>query len=238
MLEFILNQAINVEKIQHTDPEISVYIVDDFLSNPEKLTEYAKNKAYFGKVGSDRTAYPGIRDRLPSAYEHELGKVVELVYGIRNPLIHRCMMSLTTLKPAQLSTAQKMPHVDAFGDDQFAAVHYLCGEAHGGTAIYRYRPRNLVRIGLDDRDVMNEMIENVRASPKEHSGYLNGDTGLFKQELVIKAKWNRLVLYPSNLLHCALLPSACSLDSDVAKGRLSVASFFMLEQKPHQSPRK
>ncbi|MDB3898205.1 DUF6445 family protein [Gammaproteobacteria bacterium] len=234
MLEFIQNQAMNVEKIPNRDPEISVYVVDDFLANPELLAEYAKNKAYFGKVGDDRTAYPGIRDRMPSSYEHTMEKAVELVYGIRNPQIHRCMISLTTLQPTQLSAAQKMPHVDAFGDDQYASVHYLCGEPHGGTAIYRYRPRNLVRIRHDDRSVMDEMIENVRNHPEEHSGYLNESTSLFKQELVIKARWNRLILYPANLLHCALLSSPRSLDSDVSNGRLSVASFFRLEQKPHQ----
>jgi len=234
MSEFILNQAMNVEKIQHKDPEVSVYVVDDFLANPEILMEYAKNKAYFGKVGDDSTAYPGIRDRLPSSYESVMGKVIELVYGCPNPLIHRCMMSLTTLKPTQLSAAQKMPHVDAFGDDQYAAVHYLCGEPHGGTSIYRYRTRDLVRIRHNDRGVMDEMIENVQSHPEDHSGYLDGNTCLFKQELVIKAKLNRLVLYPANLLHCALLSSPRSLDSDVSTGRLSVASFFRLEQNPHQ----
>jgi len=234
MLEFILNQAMNVEKIQHMDPEISVYVVDSFLANPEVLLEYAKNKAYFGNVGDDSTAYPGIRDRLPSSYEQAMGKVIELVYGFRNPLVHRCMISLTTLQPTQLSAAQKMPHVDAFSDDQYAAVHYLCGEPHGGTAIYRYRPRNLVKIRHGDRGVMHEMIEEVRRHPVDHSGYLSGDTCLYKQELVIKAKLNRLVLYPSNLLHCAVLSSPGSLDSDASKGRLSVASFFRLEQKPHQ----
>ena len=163
-----------------------------------------------------------------------MGKVIELVYGFRNPIVHRSMMSLTTLQPTQLSAAQRMPHVDAFDDKQYAAVHYLCGEPHGGTAIYRYRPRSLVRIRRDDRGVMDEMIENVRRHPAEHPGYLNGDTTLFKQELVVKARLNRLVLYPSNLLHCAMLSSPNSLDSDTSKGRLSVASFFRLEKKPHR----
>ena len=233
MLEFILNQALNVEKIKHTDPEISVYVIDNFLANPEVLLEYAEEKAYFGNVGDDGTAYPGIRDRLPSSYDEAMSTTIELVYGFDNPVVHRCMISLTTLQPIQLSAAQKMPHVDAFSDDQYAAVHYLCGEPHGGTAIYRYCPRNIVKIRHDDRGVMDEMIENVRSHPAEHSGYLNGDTTLFKQELVIKAKLNRLVLYPSNLLHCAMLSSPNSLDSDTSRGRLSVASFFRLEQKTH-----
>ena len=231
MLEFILNQAMYVEKIQHTDPDISVYVVDNFLANPEVLVEYAREKAYFGNVGDDGTAYPGIRDRLPSSYDEAMGKVIELVYGFQNPVVHRSMISLTTLQPTQLSAAQRMPHVDAFSDDQYAAVHYLCGEPHGGTAIYRYRPRSLVKIRRDDRGVMDEMIESVRGHPAEHSGYLSGDTSLFKQELVVKARLNRLVLYPSNLLHCAMLSSPDSLDSDASKGRLSVASFFRLDQK-------
>lgn len=232
MAEFILNQAVSVEKIQHEDPEISVYVVDDFLEDPESLVDYASSKAYFGKVGDDRTAYPGIRDRLPRPYERAMERVIELVYGAANPTVHRCMMSLTTLQPAQLSTAQKIPHVDAFDDDQYAAVHYLCGAPHGGTAIYRYRPGNLVRLRVGDRHVVEEMLQGVRDHPQEHAGYIVGDTSLFKQEVLIEAKFNRLILYPSNLLHCAQLSAPDSLVSDIGRGRLSVASFFKLESKP------
>lgn len=232
MPEFLLNQAVSVDRIQHEDPEISVYVVDDFLENPESLLDYASSKAYFGKVGDDRTAYPGIRDRLPRPYERVMEKIIELVYGVSNPIIHRSMMSLTTLQPAQLSTAQKIPHVDTFDDDQYAAVHYLCGAPHGGTAIYRYLPRNLVRLRNEDRPVVEEMLQGVRDHPQEHAGYLVGDTSLFKQEVLVAAKFNRLILYPSNLLHCAQLSAPESLVSDVGRGRLSVASFFKLDTNP------
>ena len=229
MLNFTLNNVINVEAIRHDDPVISVYVVDDFLANPEVLIEYARDKAYFGKVGVDKTAYPGIRDRLPSAYENTLKEVIKTVYGSSDPKVHRCMMSLITLKPEELTSAQKMPHVDAFGDNQYASVHYLCDASHGGTAIYRYKPRNLVKIERSNQGVMAEMIAKMSDHEKEHSGYLVGDTSLYKQELVIPAKWNRLVLYPSNLLHCALLTAPNDFGDDVSRGRLSVASFFRLE---------
>jgi hypothetical protein len=228
-LELILNQDLSVEKLKHSDPEISVYVVDDFLQNPQVLLDYARSNAYFGAVGADRTAYPGIRDRLPRTYERALAAIVADVYGVSNPLIHRCMLSLTTLDPSQLSTFQKIPHVDAFEENQFAAVHYLCGEPHGGTAIYRFLPRDLVKLGPDDRPVVEEMVQAVLAHPAEHAGYLSGDTSLFKQELAIEAKFNRLVMYSSNLLHCALLTAADSLARDIDKGRLSVASFFKLD---------
>ena len=229
MLKFALNDSISVQKIKHEDPEIVVYVIDDFLANLEELIDYAREKAYFGAVGDDKTAYPGIRDRLPSAYEQVLGEAVSLVFGARKSKINRCMLSLTTLDPDQLSTAQKMPHVDALGDDQFASVHYLCDSSHGGTAIYRYRPKNIVRLRDENHSVILEMMKKVGGSPEEHSGYLTGDTSLFKRELLVEAKLNRLILYPSNLLHCAVLSSSRSLINDVSEGRLSVASFFRLE---------
>ena len=229
MLKFALNDSISVQKIKHEDPEIVVYVIDDFLANPKELIDYAREKAYFGAVGDDRTAYPGIRDRLPSVYEQVLGEAVSLVFQTQKSTISRCMLSLTTLNPDQLSTAQKMPHVDALGDDQFASVHYLCDSSHGGTAIYRYRPKNIVRLRDENHSVILEMMKKVGGNPEEHSGYLVGDTSLFKRELLVEAKLNRLILYPSNLLHCAVLSSPRSLINDVSEGRLSVASFFRLE---------
>ena len=230
MLKFALNSSISVQKIKHEDPEIVVYIIDDFLENLEDLIDYAREKAYFGAVGADKTAYPGIRDRLPSAYEQVLGEAVSLVFHTRKITINRCMLSLTTLNPDELSPAQKMPHVDALGDDQFASIHYLCDRSHGGTAIYRYRPKNIVRLRNENHSVISEMIKKVSENSVEHSGYLTSDTSLFKRELLVEAKLNRLILYPSNLLHCAVLSSPRSLINDVSEGRLSVASFFRLEE--------
>ena len=134
------------------------------MENPEELIDYARGKAYFGAVGDDRTAYPGIRDRLPSVYEQVLGEAVSLVFGARKSTINRCMLSLTTLNSDQLSTAQKMPHVDALGDDQFASVHYLCDSSHGGTAIYRYRPKNIVRLRDENHSVILEMMKKAGAN--------------------------------------------------------------------------
>lgn len=228
MMKYTLNPAVNVERIKHIDPEISVYVVDDFLKNPEELVDYAISKAYFGKVGADRTAYPGIRDRLPSTYEHALLQAIEHVLPDCSPVISRCMLSLTTLDARQLHAAQKIPHVDTVNDDQYASIHYLCDPPHGGTALYRYLPRNKIRIRNSDRPVIQEMIQAVHDHPEDHQGYLVGDTRFYKQELVVEAKFNRLVIYPGNLLHCALLTSPQSLVPDVSCGRLTVASFFQL----------
>lgn len=228
-LQFIVNQSMQVEKIPHQDHEIEVYVIDEFLENPGELRNYAANKAYFGAVGDDGTAYPGIRDRLPGVYEKALQQAAELVYEA-DVVVHRCMLSLTTLPSAKLRSAQKMPHVDAFGFDQYATVHFLCGPEHGGTAIYRYLPANRVRLGPEDRHLMEEMLEAVQSEAVEHDGYLVSSTSLFRQELCVEARFNRLVLYPSNLLHCAVLDSPQSISEDVDAGRLTVASFFKLSK--------
>ena len=234
MLEFTLNQAVSVDKVESPNFDVPIYVIDNFLANPEALVDYANTKAYFGEVGADRTAYPGIRDRLLRPYDRVLESVLDLVYGNRSPSVHRCMLSLTTLSPKQLQNAQKIPHVDTFAEGQFAAVHYLCDESHGGTAFYRYLPRNIYRLHDKDKPIIKEMIQGVRDYPDEHAGYLTGNTNLFRQEVLIKAKFNRLVLYPSNVLHCAQLDSGDSFRADVNSGRLSVASFFELAPVLHQ----
>jgi len=228
MDELRLSDALKVERVPHEDPEISVYVIDNFLKNIDVLVNYAKSTAYFSEVGADGTAYPGIRDRLPRAYARALARAVQVVYGCTSPTIHRCMLSLTTLPESQLMDSQKIPHVDTYTDNQFAAVHYLCGPPHGGTCIYRYLPRNLVRVREGDRDILREMLKGIREHADEHTGYLIRDTDLFKQELVVEAKFNRLVLYPSNLLHCAVLNAPESLLRDIERGRLTIASFFEL----------
>ena len=229
MTEYILNPAVNVEKARHPDPEVSVHVVDDFLENAEQLLHYAQQKAYFGQVGDDRTAYPGIRDRLPRSYDRVLQKIVEFIYGVSVIAVHRSMLSLTTLDPGKLGASQKIPHVDSVNDSQYAAVHYLCGPPHGGTAFYRYLPRNLVRVREQNREVIPEMLQQVHDYPEEHRGYLVDDTKFYRRELTVDAHFNRLVLYPSNLLHCAILDSPQSYEADVTTGRLTVASFFQLE---------
>ena len=63
----------------------------------------------------------------------------------------------------------------------------------------------------------------------EHSGYMDGDTSLFERVAKIEAKVNRLVLYKSNLLHCANIPTSKSHKKDVRDGRLTIASFMYFE---------
>ena len=228
MEELTLSPDLQVTKMEYDDGDIVVHVVDNFLANPEAINDYAKNNAYFGPVGGDHTAYPGIRDRLPKPYERVLANLIEQIFGVSDPLIYRCMLSLITLSPEQLATPQKLPHIDALGNDQYASVHYLSHAGHGGTTIYRYIPKNIVRITAANKDVIPEMIKRVGNSPEEHRGYLTTDTSLFKREVTIESKFNRVVMYPGNLLHCADLYSAQSYTNDIDSGRLSVASFFQL----------
>ena len=136
------------------------------------------------------------------------------------------MLSLVTLKAAELREVQKMPHIDSSNSHAFASVHYLSQAPRGGTAIYRYKPTNTIQIGQHNQDVVLQMIEQVKATPNEHSGYINGDTSLFEIVVDIPERFNRLVLYKSNLLHSARLTHERSISSSPKEGRLTVSSFF------------
>ncbi|WP_175442134.1 DUF6445 family protein [Pseudoalteromonas byunsanensis] len=209
--------------------DASVYIIDDFLLNPELLVNFAKQKAYFLPPGKDGTLYPGIRDQLPKPYERALAQLInEHLFTNYDIFVHRCLLSLVTLNAEQLSNMQKLPHIDSLDKNEYASVHYLCDEKYGGTSIYQYKPESVIEVTEDNCHIIHEMINHVQNSEK-NSGYLNGKTSIFEPIITIEAKMNRLVLYPSNLLHCANIDPRYSISANPSEGRLTVASFFRLD---------
>ncbi len=233
MQELLLNQAISIAKVQHDDPEIEVFVIDDFLADPVSLLDYAKNKAYFGKVGDDRTAYPGIRDRLPRPYERAMEKVIELVYSVADPLFASLHDVVDDIAPIPTHRGAKDSPCRCFRRPTICRRPLSLRSASRWHSLYRFKPENTVRLRSENRHVIEAMLRGVRDYPHEYAGYIIGNTSLFKQEVLIEAKFNRLILYPSNLLHCAQLSVPDSLVNDIGRGRLSIASFFRLDSRSH-----
>jgi len=227
-----INPKITINKIAINEINAVIYVIDDFTTTIDLLIQYAKNVAYLNPEGADGTAYPGMRDTMPMPYLRILKKLIKQEifpqFALNNPQvkIHRSLLSLTTTEEENLTTLQKMPHIDCFDNNEFATVHYLCGNKMAGTSIYKYLPKNIIKFNEEHHDILNEMKINVENLPLEHAGYLNGTTSIFKQILSIEAKPNRLVIYPGNLLHCANIEQDVSISTDIDKGRLTIASFF------------
>lgn len=235
---FEVNPDFKVTKVQLQDDDNFILILDDFLLRPEDVVEFSKHRAYFDPVGADGTFYPGVRDLMPAPYARALLAAVQPIVADEyfsgqelNSMDPVCKLSLITLKPEQLADEQRVPHVDSVSENEFAIVHYLCDESHGGTSLYRYKPTGQVKITSNFIPMMREMVGEAKARPEEHCGYLSGDTSIFQRIGQVKAKFNRMVLYKSNLLHCADIESLLSCQKNPETGRLSVASFMYFEKK-------
>jgi hypothetical protein len=229
-----INPHLTLKTFKLDDIDSAVYVIDDFLINTGDLTSYTRNTAYLNPVGSDGTAYPGMRDAMPMPYIRLLKKLIEdnilttLVNSPSSVEIHRSLLSLTTVSESNLNTLQKMPHIDSFMDTEFASVHYLCDKEMGGTSIYKYKPSNIIRFNEKHRHLLNQAKQMVENNRLEHKGYLKHSTSLFEKVFSIEAKFNRIVIYPGNLLHCANLKDNMSINTDINKGRLTIASFFSI----------
>ena len=233
--DFSVNESATISYLPIEGSSHIVVIIDDFLQHPEEVLKYAKNHAYLTETGGGggNTYYPGIRDHMPDPFKRS-------TYAALQPLVSKkyyqgreiqeitpqSYLQLTTTPPENLTLQQKMPHVDSTHDHEFATVLYLCSEQHGGTSLYRYKPTGDIQITRDKVHVMEHMIASVKEQTGEHSGYLTGDTQLFERVAKVEAKYNRLVMYKSNLLHSADIETPVSYQKNLDNGRLTVASFF------------
>lgn len=220
-MKLSLNKNLTIHKKIINDNDI-IYIIDDFLQEPEIVVGFALKTAYFNPPGKDGTLYPGIRDLMPKPYEKCLQELLQIIFR-SEPNIHRSLLSLVTVPEEQLSIFQSIPHVDSLEDCQYASVHYLCDRKYGGTSIYKYKPTGAVKITPMNVGLFQEALEsNIEPA------YLKTENPLFEPVFTIDAKFNRLVIYPSNLLHCANINREFSISKDPEQGRLTVASFFEL----------
>ena len=236
MEELKLNPNYKLNVIEIPGENDSVIVIDNFLLNHDSVIDFAKNNAYFQPVGADGTLYPGKRDDMPATYFRVLTSLLEdllekelLTKTEKAIYIHKCKLSLTTLKPWELSPLQRIPHIDSSDDKTYASVHYLIGSEYGGTCIYRFKPLNFIRITKANKHEANQMMQAIEKYADKHQGYLTKDTNLFEQVIKVEAKVNRIVFYKSNLLHCANLTSSRSYSSDKNNGRLTIASFFRID---------
>lgn len=227
-----LNPKMNIEKRSIPDTSLYVYIVDDFLLDTSPIINFAHNIAYFHPMFSDNSYYPGMRDNMPQPYLDLLQDFFQkeitpqLIKDTDHiSKVHKCLLSLIACEPEKLLLEQKIPHIDSCNEMDFAFVHYLSAEEHGGTNFYKYVPNNIIQFNEQDRYILDEMMDKVKANQGEHKSYISSSTSIFEQVLSIKAKFNRLIVYQGNVLHSASVGSDKSYSRNPKKGRLSIASF-------------
>lgn len=204
-------------------------VVDGFASDPDALRA-AAIAASFAPAGQH---YPGIRAALPPTYLQEQLPVIAGALGrdfgrFRRIRVIDASFSIVTAAPATLHIRQRVPHVDAYGAERIALVHYLSLGDTDGTAFYRHRATGFETID-DTRapEYFAKLDAELTAAIPE--GYIAGDTPLFDRTAGEDARYNRALLYRSYVLHSGAIAPGATLSPDPATGRLTVTAFLALE---------
>ena len=235
--DFLLNAKSSVQSVMIGNEGHRLVVIDDFLANPDQLLKCAAEGSEFESVSTDY--YPGIRKDINGSYSQLLSEAVEEIYSeifnesaesLVETDINLCAFSMATTAPKQLRPIQSLPHFDTSSPSQFAVIHYLCSEEHGGTSFYRHRKTGYESI------TENRVHTYVEALKKEvvdarflGQSYMNGDSEWFERYANVEAKFNRAILYQGNLLHSGDINSAKGLSSNPKDGRLTANTFINIK---------
>ncbi|WP_086933438.1 DUF6445 family protein [Agarilytica rhodophyticola] len=212
------------------DEKNKVIVIDNFHPDAETIFKKAQTSPHFTAQAED--FYPGKRKPVEQQYVLYLIKTLEQLlkktYNIeKNKMLSvgLCAYSLTTNTERQLRPIQCIPHIDTHDKYQFAAVHYLSYRAFGGTSFYKHRSSGLESI--DSQHLKNYFAQlKVEIMKDTPTTYIHSDTFLFQKLMEVEFLFNRVVVYPSNMLHSGNIYPNNSLSSDPRKGRLTVNAFL------------
>ena len=204
-------------------------IIDGFAGDPDGL-RVAATRSNFVSAGQH---YPGVRAPLPDPYLRDQLPLVARALGrefgpCRRIRVVDAQFSIVTMAPDALDIRQRLPHVDAYGRDRIALIHYLSPTNRDGTAFFRHRDTGFETIDEARAPVFFERLGNqVEAMPPQ--GYIADDTALFERTALIDAAYNRALLYRSYVLHSGAITDDAVLSADPAVGRLTITAFLAIE---------
>lgn len=208
-----------------------VVVVDNFLSSPQLLIDYAAAHCAFDAVSG--AFYPGSRAPAPAIYcfalRAFLAQIIAQTFGLQDSRVtgEISHFSLVMTPPEKLQPVQRMPHFDNTNPKQLALLHYLCGPEHGGTSFYRHR-----RTGFEyiDESRLARYGRAVDADQAElgvpPAKYICGDDPRFEPTASFHAAFNRVLIYRSINLHSADISSTFKPDANPRSGRLTANTFF------------
>ena len=210
-------------------------IVDEFAHDPEGLIAYAESGEPFRATPGD--LYPGIRKSAPPEYADgfwaRYGDLIREQFGMPTSSVARVIFSafsITTTDPQHLRPVQRVPHFDTSAANQLAIVHYLCGPEHGGTSFYRHRSTGFETISQERLHHYAETLKReVMTEHPPPAKYIDGDDALFIRISTCEARYNRALIYSSNVLHSGDIRRISSSETAPRNARLTINSFVRFE---------
>lgn len=210
-----------------------ILVIDDIVDNPDALVDYAASLAPFPPEAGNY--YPGLRLQLPSepividyvtAVCRTLAKLMGSAYGIRNFAVQSVAFSIVTKRPFELHPLQSIPHFDSPDPLFFAVLHYLSHHENSGTAFFRHARTGFETMIPERAGPFAHAREKDKAIYGTPSGYVRESSHGFEEIASVESRFNRLVIYPSNLFHSGILPDDYDFSSDPRHGRLTTNIFL------------
>lgn len=213
----------------------SVVVVEAATGIADALIDYAATRSLFAPAGAVGQGYPGLLGPAPATYLDRMVKcAVPLIAahfgtGPVLPVRARGNFSLVTVPANDLGPEQRVPHVDTVEPLQFACVHYLCDEAHGGTGFFQHRATGFETLDAARLPVFRAALDRELADVP--AGYPTaGNDGPFAMIHACEAARDRLILYRASALHSGLIASIGAHATDPRRGRLTGNLFLQVRQ--------
>jgi hypothetical protein len=181
-------------------------IVDNVYRDPDYVRGLALSLSYHRRAGS----YPGyfaylsvsaspVLDLINTLMSDIIGAYLTFTFPYKDDLV----FAIVTDRAADLSPGQRRPHVDDFCD--FAALIYLNPpeQCSGGTSFWRHRPTGmeLAPDGADPASIPTREAPSDQPAAGDATGYPSDSTEVWELTHVLPARYNRLVVYNSQLIH-------------------------------------
>ncbi|MFN3457169.1 MAG: DUF6445 family protein [Novosphingobium sp.] len=206
----------------------AIVTLDDALRDPDRARDLAARSDF--RV--DSPFYPGVRAALPAALELELVALAEPilreVFGQSGAVrVEGARFALVCAPPHKLSPPQRLPHFDGTEASLFACVLYLATRDHGGTGFYRHAGTGFESITPErSAPYFEQLRSDLQAFGTPPPQYFAAPSRIFAETAAFPAQFNRMLLYPGNVLHSGLIDNQRPPPASIADGRLTITCFF------------
>lgn len=223
------NAGTEVHRLKVGREQRTVLCIDNFEMNGLKDLREAAANAEFGRPAGGH--YPGIRAKLPRPYcERVVEAAIPLMRDAFDLGMFECEIldaafSLVTIPAAELTPLQSVPHVDTPDPARFALLHFLCEERFGGTAFFRQKATGFETI-TPERAMIHTIARDRVIARGRDASYVGARDSDYDRIAEIAARFGRLLIYPSNLLHSGAIGDANLLSADPRLGRLTANIFL------------
>jgi hypothetical protein len=179
---------------------VPLWIADHAHPDPAALIEAGRNASF---ASSDDDLYPGIRAPAPADWAGWLAGALAVWPQLTGAAILRADYAIASQDPATLSPVQRIPHFDTTDPMVHAVIHYLCEAPHRGTSFHRHRRTGFERITPARAPLWRQaLVADSARYGLPGSRYHQDDTASFERIGMAALRFNRLVVYPANCLHC------------------------------------